>query len=97
MPNKQSIYNYIETFKEVLARLLTFQKYALDDFEKREELQWALDRGVQLAVQCSIDIGEEVITGLNLRKPLAYKETFDVLAEHGILSGAIADKLKALV
>ena len=93
----QSIYNYIEKLKEVIARLLTFRKYALDDFEKREELQWALDRGIQLAVQCGIDIGEEVITGLNLRKPLSYKEIFDILAQHGIISGALADKFKALV
>jgi len=97
MPNKQSIYNYIEKLREVIARLLTFQKYSIDDFKSKEELQWALDRGIQLAVQCCIDIGEEVITGLVLKKPQAYKEIFNTLSKHGIISNNLADKIQFLV
>lgn len=93
MPNKQSIYNYIEKLREVVARLLRFRKYSIEEFEKQEELQWALDQGMQIAVQCCIDIGEEVITGLNLKKPTAYRETFAILQEHGVISSAVASKL----
>ncbi|MBU0466965.1 MAG: DUF86 domain-containing protein, partial [Nanoarchaeota archaeon] len=97
MPNKQSIYNYIEKLREVIAQLLTFQKYSIDDFKSKEELQWALDRGIQLAVQCCIDIGEEVITGLVLKKPQAYKEIFNTLSKHGIISNELAYKIQFLV
>lgn len=97
MPNKQSIYNYIEKLREVIARLLKFRKYSIAEFEKQEELQWALDRGMQIAVQCCIDIGEEVITGLNLKKPIAYKEIFTILFQHRVISSALADKLITFV
>lgn len=97
MPNKQSIYNYIEKLREVIARLLVFRKYSMEEFAKQEELQWALDRGMQITVQCCIDIGEEIITGLNLKKPTAYKEIFTILLQHRIISSVLAGKLMEFV
>lgn len=97
MPNKQAIFHYIEKLKEVLARLLTFRAYSLTRLEKDTTLQWALDRGIQLAVECCIDIGEEIITGLNLRKPTTGGEVFDILAKRHIIPYSLGDRIKALV
>ncbi len=97
MPNKQSIYNYIDNLKEILERLVKFRAHSLEDFQKKDDLQWALDRGIQLAVQCCIDIGDEIITGLNFRKPMNYQEIFDVLLQHNIIEIELANKLKQLV
>ena len=43
MPNKQSIYNYIDNLKEILERLVKFRVHSLEDFQKKDDLQWALD------------------------------------------------------
>lgn len=97
MPNKQIIYNYLEKLKEVISRLKTFKQYSLPVLQKDDTLQWALDRGVQLAVECSVDIGEEIITGLDLKKPMSAAEVFDILIERHIILPNLGGKLKRLV
>lgn len=97
MPNKQLICNYLEKLKEILAKLLKYQKLSLAKIEEDENLPWAIDRGVQLMIECCIDIGEEIITGLNFKKPINYRQTFDILTQHGIIPSRLARPIKDLV
>ncbi|MHC1626259.1 MAG: type VII toxin-antitoxin system HepT family RNase toxin, partial [Methanoculleaceae archaeon] len=49
-----------------------------------------------LSIQSAIDIATDVIAEERLRKPFTYRETFEVLAEEGIIPGSLARDLSNL-
>lgn len=97
MSNKKIIYQYIEKFREYLSKLKTLQKYSFEEFDKNIEVNWSINRGLQLIIECSIDLGEEIISGLGLAKPNTYKETFIILTQRNIISNNLAKKMQRLV
>lgn len=96
MPNKKIIYQYLRKFREYLGKLKTLKKYSFEEFEKNIEVNWAINRGLQLIIECSIDLGEEIITGLNFNKPNTYKETFRILLRQGIISLSLSKEMQRL-
>jgi uncharacterized protein YutE (UPF0331/DUF86 family) len=52
---------------------------------------------LMLAVQCCVDISLHVIADARWPVPRNAADAFDVLADHGILSGANAQRLRAAV
>lgn len=64
-----------------------------DDPDLQDILSLNLTRAVQLAV----DMGAHIIAGLEVPAPGTMGQTFDVLAEQGVLDGALAAQLKKAV
>lgn len=51
------------------------------------------ERYLQLAIQCTLDIGNHFLSNLKLRAPNEYREIFIILAENKILPAELADRL----
>jgi len=49
-----------------------------------------------VSIQSSIDIANHIIVQKKLRKPSTYRETFDILAEAGVIPLKMADGLSDL-
>ncbi len=96
MSNKQILNQYLEKLREYIKNLNSFTEYSFKEFDKNIQINWAINRGLQLAIECSIDIGEEIITGLNLPKPQAYKHAFQILARHQVIPYKLSKRMQRL-
>ena len=61
------------------------------------DLQDIVALNLSLAVQISVDIGAHLIAGLNVPPPGTMGQTFDLLAQEGVLSSELANALKKSV
>lgn len=61
------------------------------------DLQDIVALNLSRAVQISVDIGAHLIAGLNVPPPGTMGQTFDLLAQEGVLSSELANGLKKSV
>lgn len=52
------------------------------------------ERWLQLAGECALDLANHAISDAHLRVPLTYRESFDVLAEGGLIPADLASDMK---
>lgn len=61
------------------------------------DLQDIISLNLSRAVQISVDIGAHLIAGMEVPPPDTMGQTFDVLAQQGVLSSVLAGNLKKAV
>ncbi len=61
------------------------------------DLQDIISLNLSRAVQISVDIGAHLIAGMEVMPPDTMGQTFDILAQQGVLSSALAVNLKKAV
>jgi uncharacterized protein YutE (UPF0331/DUF86 family) len=76
----------LDELSERLAKLEPFKNRSLSDFQEDSYLRDIVERNLEVAAQCCIDICNRVIALENLRKPADYYEGFMILGEAGFLS-----------
>lgn len=59
---------------------------------KRTSPQGAVERYLEVSIECCLDIGEMIISWERARKPETYREVIEILGEIGVLPGDFADK-----
>ena len=70
---------------------------------KRENLKedmikyWGIERGIQICIECTIDIGNIVISVTDNDKPATYKETMATLSNIGIIPKKFSENLSKMV
>jgi uncharacterized protein YutE (UPF0331/DUF86 family) len=75
----------LEKLQEYVTYLKGYQKHRLEDVKKDHTLQGAILHYLQLAIECVLDIGEMLISGLRLKKPEQVREVLIILAENNII------------
>lgn len=93
MPNKHIITQLITKLEEYLERIIFLQKYTKGEFLKDWQIETQIDRMLQLAIECSIDVGEEVLSGIGSVPPSTYRETFLFLHQKNVIG---FDVMKAM-
>ena len=94
MPEKTDrILKTINELQDYLAKLDEAQAYSKDDFFHSWNIYFSVERLLQLAVECIIEIGEDIISIGRYKKPQTYRETFAILAQKEILDIALADQM----
>lgn len=53
-----------------------------------------MERNLQLAIECALDIGEVIISSEDLEKPEDYKSIIEILGKEGIIPLKFASKFK---
>ena len=97
MANKRIIFQLIKKLREYLDAYNNYlKKYKFSDYESNPDAYFSIDRVLQLTIECSIDIGKEIITGLDLEKPLNYKHVFGILSRRKIISHKLSEKMQKL-
>ncbi len=79
-----------------LALLEPYRSLTTAELSEACERTAAIERHAQIAIQSAIDAAGVLITGLRLREPHTYAESFDVLAESHLLERALAGRLSNL-
>lgn len=82
----------LEQLEEYVSILKGYQHFKIEDLQTDHTLKGAVERYLEIALECIIDIGEIIISREKLKRPETYQEVFLVLGEHGILPGDFAIK-----
>lgn len=96
MANKDILIQLISKLEEYLVRLKFLQKYNKEEFLNNWQVEMQIDRIMQLIIECSIDIGEEILTGIKARAPRTYKETFLLLSQNRVINNNLMKNLQDL-
>ena len=81
----------LEKLQEYVGYLKDYQKHSIKELKSDHTLQGAVLHYLQLAIECAVDTGEILISGLKLRKPQEAREIFKILAENGIIPDDFAE------
>ena len=82
----------LEHLREYVTILKGYQHYKIEDLQTDHTLKGAVERYLEIALECTIDIGEMIISREKLKRPESYQEVFLILGEQGILSKNFAIK-----
>lgn len=58
---------------------------------------WGIERGLQISIECVIDIANIIISSVNIEKPDTYRETILILGNEGILPKSFAKEISNMV
>jgi uncharacterized protein YutE (UPF0331/DUF86 family) len=89
---KNEILNKLERLEGYVKILNSYKRYSIQDINEDFTLRGAIERYLEVSLECCIDIGEMIISSLGLRKPETYKEVIGILGEEGILPEGFAGR-----
>jgi len=91
---RQEVIDKLELLEGYIAVLKDLQQYSFEEIEKNYVLRGAVERYLQISLECMLDIGETIISMEKIKRPQSYKEIFRTLGENGILPEAFARKIE---
>ena len=83
----------LEMLDEYIAILKGYQHHDVEDLMRDHTLRGAVERYIEVALECTIDLGEMIISTEKLKRPDTYRDVFLLLGEHGILPDDFAKDL----
>lgn len=89
---KNEILNKLERLQGYVRILNTYKKCSIQDINEDFTLSGAIERYLEVSLECVLDIGEMVISKGGFRKPETYKEIIEILGEEGILPEEFAER-----
>jgi len=89
---KEEIASRIRLLSEYVKFLQSYRKHSLEDLMNDFTLRGAVERYLELSIECCIDIAEMIISYENLKRPDSYKEVILALGNEGILPEEFATK-----
>ncbi|WP_440944814.1 type VII toxin-antitoxin system HepT family RNase toxin [Methanosarcina sp. T3] len=91
---RQEVIDKLELLEGYIAVLKDLQQYSFEEIEKNYVLRGAVERYLQISLECMLDIGEIIISMEKIKRPQSYKEVFRTLGENGILPESFARKIE---
>jgi uncharacterized protein YutE (UPF0331/DUF86 family) len=86
----------IQKLEEYINYLEKLSKYSCKELSSDFTKFWAVERGLQVAIESIFDIGNYLIAILNFEKPTEYRDILFILAKHKIIPQAFANKLNGI-
>jgi len=87
----------ISKLNQYLKYLKELRKSSLEDFKEDFRISGSTERYLQLAIECIIDIGNEIISSLQLKKPERYRDIAYILYEAKIIPKNLADIISSMI
>lgn len=86
----------LDELSERLARLAPLKERPVDDFYEDAYLRDIVERNLEIAAQCCIDVCHRIISIEGAIKPRDYREAILRMAELGVLPASLAQRLAPL-
>ncbi|MGA7876266.1 MAG: DUF86 domain-containing protein, partial [Desulfoferrobacter sp.] len=91
----------------LVERILNDIRANLADLKAADDINWELfrtdkrsrrfvERTLHILIEACIDVAQHIISDEKLREPTSYRDTFTVLAEHGILEARDLKRFEAM-
>ena len=94
--DKDGVLNHL---RELSASLDDWERYKdidLEDLKRDRDKMNMVLHAMLVAIQSSIDISNHLIAENKLRKPLTYREAFEILNESGLISLSLSESMSDL-
>jgi uncharacterized protein YutE (UPF0331/DUF86 family) len=91
--NKPLVGKYLGALKHYTKWLGLLQWYTYEEFQANEEVCWAVEHGLQLAIQCVIDMGIHILAGKDLARPEDYHQVILAMGEQGVTPRQFAEQI----
>ncbi|MFW6111107.1 MAG: type VII toxin-antitoxin system HepT family RNase toxin [Thermoproteota archaeon] len=82
---KEEIYSKLEDLKRYVQFLRGYQSHTKQELREDHTLRGAVERYFQLALECTLNIGEMIISEEGFRKPESYRQVIEILGEERVL------------
>lgn len=87
--------------KELQKNLILLKTVAININEEnlKEDMirYWGIERGVQISIECVLDISNIIISTLDIEKPDTYRECILILSKEGIIPKKFAKEIANMV
>jgi uncharacterized protein YutE (UPF0331/DUF86 family) len=77
--------------------LKELQASTIEDFTSNFKINGAAERYLQVAIECIVDIGNEIISSLQLKRPERYRDIPYILAESKIIPKNFAETIASMI
>jgi len=95
--NERIVTNRISKLREYHKVLKELQKASFDEFVSNPRIRYSTERCLHLAIECAINIGNHIISALQLRKPEEYHEIALILEENGVIPREFAEEFVKMI
>ncbi|HEX7408045.1 MAG TPA: DUF86 domain-containing protein [Candidatus Binatia bacterium] len=65
-------------------------------FDSELSNQWMVEHGLQLAIECVLDISSHLVAGEQLGTPESYRQVIELLGEGGILPAEFVNRVRGM-
>ncbi len=86
----------LRRLNEVTRRLRRYRDRGPDRPAKDEEMQWLVERGLQLGCEILLDTANHILAGAFGRSTETYEQMLDSLATEGVVSAELRSDLRGL-
>lgn len=95
--NERIVANRISKLREYLKVLRELQKASFEEFVSNPRIRYSVERCLHLAIECAINIGNHIISALQLRKPEEYHEISLILEENEVIPRQFAEEFVKMI
>lgn len=95
--NERIVTNRISKLREYLKLLGELQKASFEEFMSNPRIRYSAERCLHLAIECAINIGNHIISALQLRKPEEYHDIALILEENGVIPSEFAEEVVKMI
>ena len=95
--DREVVEQKLESLRRCLQRIKTKCPADASTLAADFDLQDIVSLNLSRAIQLCVDIGAHLIAGMDVTPPDTMGQTFDILAQAGLLTTALADSLKKAV
>ncbi|OYT52868.1 MAG: hypothetical protein B6U72_07280 [Candidatus Altiarchaeales archaeon ex4484_2] len=89
---KKEIISKLEQLSEYMKILREYQQHPIEEIRDNKTLKAAVERYMQVSLECILDVGEIIISKEGLGKPESYREVIQILGENNIIPKEFAEK-----
>jgi len=93
MPDSEVVESKLRYLREYLTDLREYETVSLPDYRKNKKDQRFVERTLQLACECCLDIAAHIISHRGLREPRDNKDLFLSLCEGGVISESTCEAM----
>lgn len=96
MVDRDVLISLLKLLEEYLQDLRQAQGVTWKEFAENKMLRRYVERTLQMAIECCLDLGSHIISDERFREPEDNKDVFAVLDEHGVIPEAGVTDLKKM-
>jgi uncharacterized protein YutE (UPF0331/DUF86 family) len=95
--NHETIRQRLHLLEGYVQQLHSYRQHTLDEVRGDMGLTWAIEHGLQLSIQCVIDVCHYLVAALALGAPATSQEAIELLRDAGIFPAAFTPTLVQMV
>jgi len=86
----------LKALEEYVGELKKYQHLTKEDIESNLGELWKIEHGLQLAIECVLDIGNHIIAEENLGSPKTYREIIVILGHKSVVPSELTKEMEGI-